>query len=318
METSQRPGKGDEVFGLPEDYTAIDLELTGLSFEHDQIIEIGALRVQDGKPAQEFSTLVRPSLPIPEKVTALTGITNAMTADAPAFCEIAGVLRDFLGEGLLLGHSVDFDLTFLYDAFWEAGQPPLSNPWLDTFPLSQKILPELPRHRLSDVASYYTIDASHAHRALADCRINCKVMGALSRTARRAFPEAFRPDASTGSLDISQLPKRLKSRDIAPNPQKLPIPPEDQGALYGKHIVITGILKRITRREAMQYIADCGGYNEDKVNTSTDLLICGSPLTPSAAATSKYRKALRLKNEGQAVEILDEQQFLALSKLYEI
>ena len=94
-------------------YVSIDLETTGLNPKRDRIIEIGAIRVEQGQIVEEFSTFVDPGRKLEERITELTGIRDEDLADAPQLDEVFPKLLEFMGELPLLGHSILFDYSFL-------------------------------------------------------------------------------------------------------------------------------------------------------------------------------------------------------------
>lgn len=94
-------------------YIAFDLETTGLSPETNEIIEIGALKVQDGKVQERFMEFIMPSEPISARITEITGITNEMVADARRREEVIPAFLDFCGNEVLVGHNIIFDYSFM-------------------------------------------------------------------------------------------------------------------------------------------------------------------------------------------------------------
>lgn len=99
-------------------YVSIDLETTGLNPKRDRIIEIGAIRVEQGQIVEEFSTFVDPGRKLEERITELTGIRDEDLADAPQLDEVFPKLLEFMGELPLLGHSILFDYFFLKKQQW--------------------------------------------------------------------------------------------------------------------------------------------------------------------------------------------------------
>src|SRR5512143_3195566 len=92
---------------------AIDIETTGLDPDRDAIIEIGAVKFKGNRIEDEWSTLVNPQRHVPEFITALTGIDDAMLRAAPSFADVANDVQAFIGDARILGHNVRFDLGFL-------------------------------------------------------------------------------------------------------------------------------------------------------------------------------------------------------------
>ena len=95
-------------------YVSIDLETTGLNPKTDKIIEIGAVRVVDGIPTERFSTFINPGRKLEERIIELTGIQDADLQEAPTIEEVWPSPVEFLGDSILLGHSILFDYSFLH------------------------------------------------------------------------------------------------------------------------------------------------------------------------------------------------------------
>ena len=94
-------------------YVVVDVETTGGRPPFHRVTEIGAVRVQGGEIVDRWQSLINPERPIPQSITALTGISNAMVAGAPVFAEIADAFQDFMGEAIFVAHNVRFDHGFL-------------------------------------------------------------------------------------------------------------------------------------------------------------------------------------------------------------
>lgn len=170
-EQENRPYKGKNLFAFPSDFTVVDIETTGLSSSGAEIIEVSALRYRGDRFEQSFSSLIKPSAPIPFFITQLTGITNAMVKDAR---DRKGVLRDFaafLAGDVIIGHNVNFDVNFLYDELSFYLGYTMKNDYVDVLRLSRKYLPDLPNHKQVTIASFFNLDTAGAHRALKDTEI---------------------------------------------------------------------------------------------------------------------------------------------------
>lgn len=205
MTAARKRNKGRSLLTFPADFTVVDLETTGMTFARAEILEVACVKYRAGVEVGRIATLVRPPgrARIPRFITELTGIAPSMVVGAPTFREIADDVWRFLENELIVGHNVNFDVNFLYDAFEELGRGALSNDFVDTLRLARRTLPELPRRRLVDLCEYYGIRTIH-HRALADCDSTRQVLECLRRTARErriAFPPEERrrvdPDRRT-------------------------------------------------------------------------------------------------------------------------
>lgn len=144
----------------------VDLETTGANPVVDRITEIGIVEVV-GDQVTRWSSLVNPDVPIPPFIQSLTGISDAMVADAPRFAELADELFARLKGGLFIAHNARFDYGFLRNAFKEAGHS-LRADVLCTVKLSRKLFPEEAKHNLDILISRHQLVADGRHRALAD------------------------------------------------------------------------------------------------------------------------------------------------------
>jgi DNA polymerase-3 subunit epsilon/ATP-dependent DNA helicase DinG len=157
---------------------AVDLETTGLDPSYDRIIEIGAVRFQQGEVLDEWRTFVNPGFPIPPAITQLTGIRDQDVERAPHLAAVLPSLRRFMGNATLIGHNVSFDLGFLRVAGLR-----LDNAVIDTYALASVLLPDVPRYNLSALAAYLGVQSNGAHRALNDAHVTCAVYWELWKRA---------------------------------------------------------------------------------------------------------------------------------------
>ena len=176
-------GLGDTPF------VVVDLETTGGGPDAEGITEIGAVRVVGGRLTDTFSTLVNPRKPIPPFVVGLTGITDAMVADAPPIADALPRFLEFAGpDAVLVAHNAAFDMGHLNAAQRALAGRPLDRPSLCTLRLARRLLPEQKRRSLDMVASVLGIDCVDRHRALADARIAAEVLCVfLERVSERGI-----------------------------------------------------------------------------------------------------------------------------------
>ena len=156
-------------------FVAIDLETTGLSPERDQIIEFGAVRVNDGEITDRFSELAKPPRPIPLVIERLTGIKNSDLADKPPQETVLSRFLDFVGSSPAVMHNAGFDGAFLREK--TGGH--FDNHTYDTLLLARIVLPMSPRHDLGTVARFLEIEPLEKHRAGADAETAALVWLAL-------------------------------------------------------------------------------------------------------------------------------------------
>lgn len=169
-----------------DDFVVIDVETTGFQPSRQRVIEVAAIRFRDGIEISRFESLCRPDRRVPKVVMGLTGITDVLLEEAPTFAEIVDGLLLQLGEALLVGHNVGFDLSFLDAELRRLDRPTLINERLDTLGLAVRLLPALRKPSLEGVARELGVmDARRqAHRAAADARLTGRVALQLEARAR--------------------------------------------------------------------------------------------------------------------------------------
>lgn len=145
------------------DYIAVDIETTGLNATTEKIIEIGALRVINGKETAQFHTMINPHRKLEERIIELTGITDEMVEDAPDIGDIIGGFLDFCGELPLLGHHIIFDYSFLKRAAVNA-KLDFERSGIDTLRLCRSFMPEDHKKNLAAACAFYGIEREGAHR----------------------------------------------------------------------------------------------------------------------------------------------------------
>ncbi len=157
----------DCSYPLNGSYVVFDIETTGLYAGKDKIIEIGAVKLMGGKICETFSTFVNPQIPIPEFITKLTGINNAMVAGAPGIEEALDTFLKFVGDLPIVAHNASFDTGFIkYNA--KAFGRRFDNTIVDTLQLTKNLLPKLGKYRLNTVAKHLGVELKNHHRALDD------------------------------------------------------------------------------------------------------------------------------------------------------
>ena len=163
----------------PFEIVVVDTETTGLDAAHDRVIDIGAVRLDaDLRVAATWSTLVSPGRALPLQITRLTGIAAADLDGAPGFPRAYEELREFVGDALIVGQNVAFDLAMLGAAAGRCGAPPLRGRTFDTLTASLLLFPEIDRHGLAAMA--VTLDLGEPpHRALPDAQVTAALLAAL-------------------------------------------------------------------------------------------------------------------------------------------
>ena len=204
---ADRPIQGtfDELGPPLSDVTfcVLDLETTGGNRNEDAITEIGAVKVRGGACLGTFQTLVNPGRAIPPQVTVLTGLSDAIVAPAPRLEAVLPSLVEFIGDAVIVGHNVSFDLAFLRRAYDVAGYAAASPTVIDTAALARRLVrDEVPDCRLGTLASRFRFDHRPTHRALDDALATVDLLHLLIERA-----------AGLGVLgldDLATLPKMAR------------------------------------------------------------------------------------------------------------
>jgi DNA polymerase III subunit epsilon len=165
-------------------FCIVDLETTGASPHTAAITEVGAVKLRGGECLGTFQTLVNPGTGIPPEIIFLTGITEAMVAPAPPIETVLPSLLEFMGESVVVGHNVRFDLGFLDAALRRSDRPRLANRWVDTCALARRLVrDEVPDCRLGTLAERMRLGHRPTHRALDDALATGDLLHALLERA---------------------------------------------------------------------------------------------------------------------------------------
>ena len=162
--------KGDADTGFDGTFICFDIETTGLSAARDKITEIGAVKVENGVITDTFSTFANPEMPIPQKITQLTGITDDMVKDAPSQSEAVGAFLEFAGDNVLVAHNAPFDTSFIAKACEDMGRE-YNYTSIDTVAISRAILTDIKNCKLDTVAKFLRLGDFNHHRATDDAEM---------------------------------------------------------------------------------------------------------------------------------------------------
>lgn len=292
---STREFKGNSVLKDIPNYTVIDIETTGISPRDDSIIDISALRVRDRMVSDVFSALINPGYEIPSFISELTGITNKMLESAPRIESVLPDFISFLGDDIVVGHNVNFDINFLYDNSIELLSKPLNNDFIDTMRLARKIFPNAPHHRLQDISAMLSVNYSGAHRAEQDCRITYQCYIKMIEKAIEQF----------GSVE--SMPSVSKRKQTISDPSKIDI--SDDIDFADKTVCLSGNFKTGTKYEIGIILVERGANIIESVNKKVDYLIVGEEGNEKWAYGqfgNKISKAMEMQAKGHHIAILRE------------
>lgn len=297
-----RPNKGQSLLDFPPSYVVIDVETTGFNPNSDKIIEIGALRVVDGEVVDRFIHLINPGRKIPSAITELTGISDVMVKNAPSIGEVLPDLKSFIGSDILVGHNVNFDVNFLYEAFMENLNVPVTNDFVDTLRFARQIYPQLPNHKLATLLKHLGIIDKTEHRSYSD-----------SLYTNQLF-QIMRTQVVDNGIEISNLAESVKpvcAKDIIPSHNHF----DPAHPVFKKVFAYCGLLNRMTIRQAMQTVADLGGRNSETMTKKVRYLVIGDNVPNDFPEDGKPYKVYRyeiLKSQGVNISMIRSDEFYSL------
>lgn len=158
-------------------FVVIDLETTGNAPKKgDKIIQFAAVVIENGEITEKYSSFIHPGIDIPIFIKELTGITNEMVKEAPAFAEVAPTILSMLDDAYFVAHNVQFDLTFLNEELVASGYNEYAGPVIDTVELARILYPTADGYQLNDLALQMGFDHDRPHQADSDAFVTAKIL----------------------------------------------------------------------------------------------------------------------------------------------
>ncbi len=179
MQNYIRDKKGKCLTKLVDNYVLLDIETTGLSPLKDDIIEIGAIKVEKDKIVDEYSSLIKIDRKLDPFIIQLTGITDKMLKEGKSTEIVLKEFLNFLGDNVIIGHNVNFDINFIYEKCKKYLGTYVINDYIDTMQVAKKAIPNSINYKLGTLAKRFEIDYSNAHRGLNDVEITYHVYNKL-------------------------------------------------------------------------------------------------------------------------------------------
>lgn len=196
-------GKGQRLDGS---FVVFDIETTGFSPLTCKIIEIGAVRVENGEITDRFSTFVNPKVPIPFRIEQLTSINDGMVMGAPPIEEVLPEFLKFCDGAVMVAHNADFDMSFIIENCHRQGLPD-DFTYVDTVGMARFLLPALNRFKLDTVAKAVGVNLQHHHRAVDDAECTAHIF--VKFVEMLSEREIYDVDAlnSQGAVSINTIKK---------------------------------------------------------------------------------------------------------------
>ncbi len=222
-------------------YVVLDIETTGTHPIHSEIIEIGAVYIENGKVTKTFDELICPTQDISEYITSITGITNEMVANSFPVQEVLPRFIEFCEDVPLIGHNIIlFDYRMLKAKANDLGFQ-FEKSGLDTLVISRKMLQELPSRRLGQLCAYYHISLENAHRAYHDAYATYELFEKLRQQFESLEPKLFVPQPMKWEVPKQELLTKKQQAYL-------------ESLCDMHHIVLQQDIKRLTKSECSKLI----------------------------------------------------------------
>ena len=297
-----------------DSYVILDTETTGLNPSADKIIQLSAIKYNStGVPIDFYNTYLNPGFSIPHSASKINGITDSMVANAPRAEQIRSDFLSFLGNTLIVGYNIIFDLRFLNHTFSGAFT---GRSYVDVLSISRQLLFS-PDYKLETVSSRIDFEPEQGfHDSFSDCEAVAAILHYLAEpNLLDNFEKKFCP-TGTGTSSTKNYRGQKQTKFVTPHFFTVEeLHSSVKHPLFMKNIVFTGELK-MPRYEAAQAAVDCGAILKTAVSGKTNYLVVGTQNLDVVGAdgmSSKERKAYELNDRGKAsIKIISEYEFLAL------
>lgn len=301
-------------------FIALDIE-TATSFR-GSICELGLAFVEKGKIVKCQSWLIKPNDNLYDDFNIyIHGITPQMTESSPSFREVWSEINKLLENQIVISHNTSFDMYSLSDALKESGLALPNFDYCCSLRLSRKAFPGLITYSLPALCEYLKIEFNKHHRAEADAKACAEVfLRILSKYKIKNINElAQKLNFNKGRFDgNNHFPQRQKEtssysnllKNISVDSSKF----DESNYFFGKEVCFTGSFNFGVRKNLLQAIADIGGYPSNSVTKTTNVLVIGQQdyrVVGADGMSSKQKKAIRLIEKGQDIEIMSEAEFLS-------
>ena len=279
---------------LDDTFVVFDIETTGFSSVKDKIIEIGAVKVENGKIVSRYSTFVNPEVPIPFEITKLTSITDAMVIDAPKIENVLPEFMEYVGDAVLVAHNAGFDVGFIEENCKRLGiERKLTS--VDTVALARVLLPTLSRYKLNVVAKTLGISLENHHRAVDDAGATAEIFV--------KFVEMLKEREITTLKGINEFG--------AMNPDAIRKMPAHHVIILAKNDVGRVNLYTLVSMSHLKYFGRMPRIPKSELNRYREGLIVGS----ACEAGELYQAILNEKSEEQIAKIVDFYDYLEIQPL---
>ena len=168
-------------------YVIFDVETTGLSAIYDKVIELSAVKMQDGNVLERFDEFIDPGFPLSEQTTNLTSITTEMVQGSKSEQEVFQMFKEFCAGCIIAGHNVSFDMGFMNTGYRRHEMPEIEEPVIDTLPLARFLYPDMRGYRLNTLSKKFKVALEHHHRANYDAEATGHLLYKFLKDAEKRY-----------------------------------------------------------------------------------------------------------------------------------
>lgn len=284
---------GNEDYKLDHTYVVFDLETTGFSPINDKIIEIGAVKIKEGKIIDRFSEFVNPKIHIPDRITELTSIEDEMVEDKETIEVLLPKFMEFTKDTVLVAHNASFDISFIKKNCRDLNLE-FNNSFMDTVTLSRYLFPSLKRYKLNTVAKHLGVSLENHHRAVDDAKATADIL-----------LKSFKMLKDKEIFDLKTLNKEfLESINIKKEPTyHLIILAKNQKGLKN--------LYKLVSKSNLEYFFKRPRLPKSLINEYREGLIIGG----ACEAGQIYKEVLKGKTKEEMKNIIDFYDYLEIQPL---
>lgn len=278
--------KGKPILDFPDNYIVVDIETTGLDPVKDCIMEISAVKYRKNRKVDDYVVLIKIDRRVPLHITELTGITNEMLEGALDVTFALQGFIDFIGEDILVGYNVPFDLAFINYASERYCLRSIFNDYIDVMQIAMEKLPFLGRAKQIVVAKYFGLDIEGSHRAFTDCEI-CN--GCYQKLKELSVP-------------LYSMPVKQVLLEVLPDVQA-------NKPFLGKKFLFMGCLYKWYIKNLIDVVEKLGSTVCSDVSSLPDIVVVGTA-DQAVLESKEFLSLIELKKSGRKIALLKDGSFV--------
>ena len=278
--------KGKPILDFPDNYIVVDIETTGLDPVKDCIMEVSAVKYRKNRKVDDYVVLIKIDRRVPLHITELTGITNEMLEGALDVNFALQGFIDFIGEDILVGYNVPFDLAFINYASERYCLRSIFNDYIDVMQIAMEKLPFLGRAKQIVVAKYFGLDIEGSHRAFTDCEI-CN--GCYQKLKELSVP-------------LYSMPVKQVLLEVLPDVQA-------NKPFLGKKFLFMGCLYKWYIKNLIDVVEKLGSTVCSDVSSLPDIVVVGTA-DQAVLESKEFLSLIELKKSGRKIALLKDGSFV--------